>query len=284
MDEDEDQSNEGGAGRRLLVALAAIGMVVVGGAVGFALWPAPRGVESPPSATGAATTIGPPSSDIEAARKAVDGFAALPDYAPFWRRLVVSLPVEAAQARQAQAERWLADRAAATPERYLSETLRVLRQSRGVVAAKADPGPLGAVFEAQAALVEALAKDDPRLCVDFLYGGASDAFLEFAGRNRKLFAAMAEAFFAAILDGQAKKNERAAPTAADVDALEQGLAAAGLGKPAIDALLDGKAADPPLPDATMCEAGRTYLKTLRALPEDQRLRFYGLAVELMARS
>ena len=161
---------------------------------------------------------------------------------------------------------------------------RVDRRPRGVLAAKADSGPLGRIFDAQAAWLDALAKDDPRLCVDFLYGGASDAFLEFAGRNRPLLADMAQAFLAAILDGRDKKPDRPAPSPEDVASLEQALAAAGLGKPAIDALLDGKAAEPPLPDETMCEAGRVYLKTLRALPEDQRLRFYGLAVELMARS
>lgn len=282
MDEGQDEAENGGAGRRLLVALAAICVVVVVGALAFALWPSPPGAAPQPAGAGA--TIGPQAGDVEAARKAVEDQAALPDYAPFFRLLIEKLPVEAAQARQAQADRWLADRALATPERYVSETLRALRQTRGVLAARADSGPLGRIFDTQAALLEALAQDDPRLCVDFLYGGASDAFLDFSGGHRKLLSDMAQAFLAAIVDGQEKKPDRPAPTQEDVTALEQALAAAGLGKAAIDALLDGKAADPPLPDAEMCSAGRTYLKTLAALPEAQRLRFYGLAVELMARS
>ena len=78
--------------------------------------------------------------------------------------------------------------------------------------------------------------------------------------------------------------ERTAPTEADFKALKSALVAKGLDKVEIDALLDGKMPDPPLADARMCAAGQTYLETLRALPEAARLRIYGLAMELMARS
>ena len=51
-----------------------------------------------------------------------------------------------------------------------------------------------------------------------------------------------------------------------------------------DALLDGKTPDPPIPDDRMCAAGKTYLETLRQMPEDVRGRIEALAVDLMARS
>jgi hypothetical protein len=62
------------------------------------------------------------------------------------------------------------------------------------------------------------------------------------------------------------------------------LRAKGLDTPEIEALLDGKAGDPPIGDAKMCRAGQVYLETLAAMPEPTRLRIYSLAVELMARS
>ena len=50
-------------------------------------------------------------------------------------------------------------------------------------------------------------------------------------------------------------------------------------------LLDGATPDPPLPDRRLCDIGRIYLDTLRALPRrTRRQRVYGLAAELLARS
>jgi hypothetical protein len=66
--------------------------------------------------------------------------------------------------------------------------------------------------------------------------------------------------------------------------LDHALVAKGLSRPAIDALLDGKQADPPLADAAMCEAGQSYLAVLATLPAEVRDRLYGLAVDLMAKS
>ena len=62
------------------------------------------------------------------------------------------------------------------------------------------------------------------------------------------------------------------------------MAAKGLSQAEIEALLDGKTPDPPLPEARLCKAGRVYLEMLKTLPEPVRLRIYALAVELMARS
>jgi len=95
---------------------------------------------------------------------------------------------------------------------------------------------------------------------------------------------MAEAGLDAILDGQAHRIERPAPTVEDFDLLEDELVARGLDTIEIGALLDGKMPDPPLPAPRMCAAGRAYLDALQNLPEETRLKMYALAVELMARS
>jgi len=136
----------------------------------------------------------------------------------------------------------------------------------------------------QLAMLEALSKSDQRLCVDFLYGGASDAFYQFSARNRQLASDMAVAGLEAIIDGQAKRNLRQPPSDADFRLLEQAMASKGLSQPEIEALLDGKTPDPPLEDGRLCRAGRVYLEMLKTLPEPVRLRIYALAVELMARS
>jgi hypothetical protein len=103
-------------------------------------------------------------------------------------------------------------------------------------------------------------------------------------QNRDLVAAMAIAGIDAIHDGEIKRIERPAPTGRDFDALEKALRAKGLDTPEIEALLDGKAGDPPIGDAKKCLAGQVYLESLAAMPESTRLRIYSLAVELMARS
>jgi hypothetical protein len=87
-----------------------------------------------------------------------------------------------------------------------------------------------------------------------------------------------------MASGRAKNLARAQPTEADFRMLETALAARGLDKAEIDALLDGKMPDPPLDDAKMCAAGQTYLEVLRTLPEASRTRIYGLALELMSKS
>lgn len=169
-------------------------------------------------------------------------------------------------------------------ERYLAEGMRALRKSHGLLATKSEGGRLAALFDAQHALIAALGRADPQLCVDFLFGHAPQRFFDFAARNRLLVARLAQANIDAIIDGRDRQIERAAPTPEDFGALERALRANGLSQPEIDTLLDGKPADPPLPDAALCSAGRVYLETLRDLPEDARLRIYGLAAEALARS
>ena len=166
----------------------------------------------------------------------------------------------------------------------MAEAARSLRLSRGILAVKAGRQALEHIFELHFAMLQALAAKNPRLCVNFLHGGESPGFFEFSAQNRGLVAAMAIAGIDAIHDGEIKRIERPAPTGTDFDALEKALRAKGLDTPEIEALLDGKAGDPPIGDAKMCRAGQVYLETLAAMPESTRLRIYGLAVELMARS
>ncbi|MBI3275326.1 MAG: hypothetical protein HYZ60_05165, partial [Methylocystis sp.] len=226
------------------------------------------------------------SPNQDAAQRAkIDALiAATPEYARFFDRLRAAFPEDYDAA--------LASFAAGPPsggreesvDLYVSQTVRLLRQSRGTLAAKAEPAPLGKIFDMQLNVLRAIAEQDNRLCVAFLYGGVDQDFQRFASGRRNLVADMAIAGLDAIVSGQSNKIDRGAPSEADFRVLENALTARGLGKAEIDALLDGKMPDPPLDDARMCAAGETYLEALRALPEPARLRIYGLAVELMARS
>lgn len=207
--------------------------------------------------------------------------AALPaDYAPFFDALAARFPAEAQQIRENFAP---ADPATA-PDAYLAAALKHLRQTRGVVAAQADAAAMTGVFEAQAAMIAALRGVDSRLCVDFVYGGATDAFMAFVATRRPLFAALARASLDAVLDGAAKRHAREAPGDEDFAMLESSLRAKGMGDAEIAALLDGKTPDPPLPDERMCEAAQAYVAAALALPEPARSRVLALAIELMARS
>ena len=140
------------------------------------------------------------------------------------------------------------------------------------------------MFDAQLAVLKALSAVNARLCVDFLYGGASEAFLKFSADNRTLVSDLAIAGLDAILDGKAKNLARTTPTESDFQMFETSLRQNGVGSAEIGALLDGKTPDPPISDDRMCAAGKTYLETLQQMPDDVRGRIQALAVDLMARS
>lgn len=171
-----------------------------------------------------------------------------------------------------------------SPDIYLAEAVREVRRTHGVLAARADGPHLEKLFETQTKMLDALAKADPQMCVEFLYGKATERFYDFSARNRSLVVEMAQASLNAILDGRTSRVDRRPPTDADFAQLESALMEQGLGRPEIEALLDGKEPQPPLPDAMLCRAGGVYLQTLRAMPEDMRMRIYGLAVEVLART
>lgn len=226
-----------------------------------------------------------PLPDRAAARARIEAIlASAPEYARFFERMRKAFPTDYEYVVESFSADRLAGKEEGSVDFYLAESVRQLRQSRGVLAAKAEAAPLGRVFDMQLDVLRAIAAKDKRLCVSFLYGGVNQDFHNFAAGRRGLVADMATAGLEAIYSGHSKKIDRTLPTEADFRTLETALTARGLGKTEIDALLDGKTPDPPLEDAAMCQAGQTYLEVLRILPESIRLRIYGLAVELMARS
>ena len=254
-------------------------------AVEQSLPPEAASPETAPVETPAQSPAKAAAADTATPRLRVEkAIAAAPEYARFFTRLHEAFPAEYDKTLDGFAERLRGGQSEESPDYYASEAVRLLRQARGVAAAKAEAGPLSRVFDVQLDMLRALAKEDKKLCVAFLYGATSQDFQRFAIGRRALVGDMAAAGLEAIVSGQAKKVERTAPSDADFQALEKALTAKGLQKVEIDALLDGKMPDPPLPDDKMCAAGQTYLGVLHALPEAVRLRIYGLAVELMARS
>jgi hypothetical protein len=271
--------------RLVLLGLAALAGIITGAAL---LQKAIRPeTSSAPLIATASPRPGEPGTspdEIDAARRAVEEkLKTAPEFAAFFDRLKTVFPLEYESFLAAFVQR-SASGGIVSADLLIAEAARSLRLSRGILAAKAGRPALEHIFELQFAMLRALAAKDPRLCVNFLYGGDSPGFFEFSAQNRGLVAAMAIAGIDAIHDGEIKRIERPAPTGKDFDALEKALRAKGLDTPEIEALLDGKAGDPPIGDAKMCRAGQVYLETLAAMPESTRLRIYGLAVELMARS
>lgn len=204
-----------------------------------------------------------------------------PDYRRFFDRLRAAFPTEYERVAQAAGG---ASKGDLNVDTALSDAVRRVRQTRGVLAAKASNEALTRVFEQQLDVLKRLEVSDKRLCVDFLYSGASEGLAAFSAQNRGVIADMALAGLDAIADGQEAKIERGPPSDEDFAALESALAGKGVEKPIIEALLDGRSPEPSVEDARMCAAGRIYLETLRELPEEIRMRIYALAVELMARS
>jgi hypothetical protein len=234
----------------------------------------------------AAPSVQEPSESMVATRQkiATEIARAAPDYARFFARLKAILPNEYDEIFDKFAQQQLAGADMTNVDSLLSEAVHDVRLSNGVLAAKADGAALSHIFDIQLQMMQALAARDPRLCVDFLYGGASQAFFEFSAKNRKLVSDMALAGLEAIDNGRTNKIERQPPNDADFDQLETAMKGQGMNDAEVAAILDGKTPDPPIPDDRMCMVGQIYLKTLAALPEPVRLRIYGLAVELMARS
>ena len=230
----------------------------------------------------------PPPSSFETPAKArgavEDRIAQDGDFEPFFSSLRDNFTSDYTKTLDGFAKVAFEKRQVESVDYYLSESIRGLRQARGLLAAQAESSLLDRIFVMQAAVIEALAATDARLCADFIYGGASEAFFAFSETHRPLIAEMALANLAAIIDGASSKIARLTPGEAEFQELEDALVAMGLGRDEIDALIDGKAPDPPLPDARMCAAGVSYLKALAGLPEGTRIRIEALVAELMART
>lgn len=207
-----------------------------------------------------------------------------PDYARFFDRLKQLLPSRYNAILDGFAKQALHGADMSNVDSLLAQAVHDVRLSNGILAARAGSTALSHVFDVQLRMMQALAAENPRLCVDFLYGGASEAFFSFSARNRRLVSDMAIAGLEAISNGGANRIERQPPTDADFAQLENALKAQGLNDAEVAAILDGKTTNPPITDQRMCMVGQIYLKSLAALPAPVRLRIYGLAVELMARS
>jgi hypothetical protein len=274
--------------RLALMGLAAIASVILG----WSLIQQALQVESNPQPV-AATQPAPATPDqskaefaarAEIRQKIQTQLAHSPEYMRFFDRLRLVYPAEYETILDTFAKRAASTGETDSIDGMMSEAVRGLRLSHGVLAAKASGPALEKIFSMQLAMMQALGTKDQRLCVDFLYGGASQAFYQFSSQNRSLISDMALVGLEAISDGQTSKIERVAPNDADFQVLEKGLRDKGLSTSEIEALLDGKTADPPITDARMCSVGQIYLQTLASLPEASRMRLYGLAIELMVRS
>jgi hypothetical protein len=263
-------------------------IVVAAGAIGFGSW---RYAEGDLTFSPAPASVVPTArrvlsvGDLSTARQSVEAtLRQAPDIAPFFDRMREAFPADYAQTFDNFAVRLATSGSVDTVDVYLSDAYRTLRQTRGIVAAKAGPAALARVFDTQSAVLKALGEIDPHLCVDFLYGGASSHYFDFSATHRPLVVGMAIADLEAIVDGNEQKIERPKPSDADFQTLEQTLTAKGVGKIEIDALIDGKTPDPPIDDSRMCAIAQIENDVLKALPEDQRMRIYGLEIEMMARS
>jgi hypothetical protein len=262
-----------------ILALAAAAVVAVSLGVGLMMM-----AFAPGKSGGQPVPFSAPI-DKGAARQMVETvIAQTPEYARYFARLRESFTQDYEATLNEFATRLSDTKMEQSVDYYLSEAVRRLRQSRGGLAAKAEPEAMSRVFAKQLEVLQAVAREDKKMCVAFLYGATNLDFQRFAAARRPLVADMATANLEAMANGRTKNVARAQPNEADFKTLEMALQARGLGKAEIDALLDGKMPDPPLDDARMCAAGQTYLEVLRTLPEASRTRIYGLALELMSKS
>lgn len=270
--------------RLALLSLAACIAIILGASLLFQTDLTHK--TNPPLASAALQKQEQNAEQLQAARKKIKAriAAVSPDYMRFFSRLKQVLPHEYDAILDGFARQSLEGVDVSNVDSLLSEAVRSLRLSSGAMAAKAGGPALSRIFDMQLAMMRALAAKDPRLCVDFLYGGASPAFFEFSSENRALVADMAIAGLDAIKDGRVQRIARPTPSDGDFELLEQALKAKDLNQSEIAAILDGKTPTPPITDQRMCQVGEIYLETLANLPEPARFRIYGLAVDLMARS
>ena len=230
----------------------------------------------------ALTKARPTAADARA--EVLSRLADAPAYAPFFEKLRSTFPgdyialVDEASATLATGGR------VPNPDHLLTAAMRRLRQTRGVLAAQAEAGPLSGIFAAQVLVLDLLSKEDSNACADFLYGNSTPEFMAFAATHRDVVEQLAIANLDAIENGQVHRVAHADPTQDDLDAIATILKAKGLSADQISAVLDGKTFDPPLAATQLCDAGRAYLHTLAELPTDARTRAYSLSAALLARS
>jgi hypothetical protein len=263
--------------RLVLIVVAALGA----GLIGWRYKGSPRMPRRAP-AEQAAPAI--PMASDQARRLVTDELANISEYTPFYERFARDFPADHSDAIQSFISTTAAAGKTDLPDAYIIEALRALQGRRGIIAAKAEAQKLARIFETQAAIMAGLASSNPSLCRQFLYGGSSDGFLDFATAHRNLIADMALAGLDAIEDGKASAIERGPPLDTDLDALAKTLASRGLNEPEIAALMDGAMPSETISDTRMCEIGQIHLDALRSQPEPGRSRILALAIKLMAHS
>lgn len=242
----------------------------------------PRGAHGVTTADGTAQRT---PDQLAAARRNVEkALRQSPEFAGYFASLDKNYPADYMRILAGFIGRAASLGHAETPDYYIAEAMRALRQSRGILATKASDPALQRIFEQQLEIVSTMEAADPRICAEFLHGGASDGFFDFSKRHRALMGRLAQAGLDAMLDGQQQKIDRATPADADLTMLDGALRANGLDKPQIEMLLDAKVQDPPLSDTSICKAGRVYLETLNTLPDEIKMRIYALALTLQART
>jgi hypothetical protein len=225
------------------------------------------------------------TKDLSAPRRKIDAaIAESPDYVRFFDRLRLVFPGEYDTILNTLAQGSAPSGKELSPDAIMADTVAALRKADGALAAKASDQALGQIFTLQLGEMRSLAAQDVHLCVAFLYGASGTGFLGFAAEHRALIADAAIAGLDAMNSGRMDQIQRGPPNDGDFQALDKALTEKGLSRPEIEALLDGKSADPPIADERMCVAGQTYLETLAGLPAAPRARLYGLAVDLMAKS
>jgi len=274
--------------RLALLGLAAIAALFLGAGFLERAFRGDRGAptvetRAPGAETGALSL--PETPAIVAARRAIeDTIATSPDYTRFFDRLRLVFPSDYDTILGTLARAAAGSDKTASPDAIMADAVAALRKADGALASKSSDAVLGRIFTMQLNEMRALAQRDAHLCVAFLYGASGAGFLDFAADHRGLVADAAIAGLEAMNSGRMDNIQRGTPSDADFQALDRALTQKGLSRPEIEALLDGKTADPPIADSRMCAAGQTYLETLGALDAAARARLYGLAVDLMAKS
>ena len=273
--------------RLALLALAAIVALLLGASFldrAFRTERPPAVVAKTPDRPAAEPAVAP-SAALTASRRTIEAsIAESPDYVRFFDRLRLVFPSEYETILNALAQQAVSGGKPSSVDEIMANSVMALRKSDGALAAKASDQALAQIFALQLGEMRTLAQQDVHLCVAFLYGASGSGFLTFAADHRPLIADAAIAGLDAMNSGRMDQVQRGAPSDSDFQALDKALTEKGLNRPEIEALLDGKTADPPIADERMCAAGQTYLEALAGLATPVRARLYGLAVDLMAKS
>ena len=234
--------------------------------------------------------VAPPAvPTLENIRALVEArIAAAPAYAAYFARLREAFPAEYPGILDAMAQPAFASAAKGAGSGSVDEdialAMRRLRQTHGILAARADLATLDRLPLAQLAIMRQLAAGDQKLCVDYFYGGGTRDFYGFSALNRVLVANLATASLDAIAQGRDRKETPPEPGDADIQTFDDALASSGLGRAEIDVLLEGKSSGAPLDDASLCHAGLVYLQVALSLPGSIRLPLLSRSVALAARS